>query len=237
MDAGFGPAMVQGMDKRDSDMTPAPETGDDTHDVAGMTTSAQQPAVDPRPSPASPSTATGAPNDAAAAARPSEGVALLLAVAMIAGAAVLRLVVYNDRLLPFGFGVPLVLFGWLRSRRYLWLTAVAFIAITFVKFLNVLPRHPGHVRLTTTEQVVDTALVTADVLLVALIIHMLIGAREWLVWRNAELAAANRDLAAREEEIARGNEALQAQAGQLERQSEALRVTNEDLAARERTLA
>src|SRR3954468_18064672 len=164
--------MMQAMDKTDHDMTAAPTTAAAT--AAGAA-------------------GVGVPNDAAAAARPSQGVALVVAVAMIAGAAVLRLVVYNDRLLPIGFGVPLVLFGWLRSRRYLWLTAAAFIAITFVKFLNVLPKHPGHVLLTPTEQVVDSVLVTADVLLVALIIHMLIGAREWLVWRNAALAGANRD--------------------------------------------
>ena len=39
------------------------------------------------------------------------------------------------RVLPIGFGIPLVLFGWLRSRRFLWVTAGAFVAITIFKFL------------------------------------------------------------------------------------------------------
>src|SRR5436305_9870139 len=109
--------MMQAMEKSDRDTTAATTT---------TTTTGQ-------------ATAGGAANDAAAVAaaaadRPSEGIPLLVAVAMIAGAAVLRLVIYNDRLLPIGFGVPLVLFGWLRSRRYLWVTAAAFIGITFVKF-------------------------------------------------------------------------------------------------------
>src|SRR5947208_282124 len=100
--------MMQAMEKSDRDTTSATTT---------TTTTGQ-------------ATAGGAANDAAAVAaaaaaaaaadRPSEGIPLLVAVAMIAGAAVLRLVIYNDRLLPIGFGVPLVLFGWLRSRRYLW---------------------------------------------------------------------------------------------------------------------
>jgi signal transduction histidine kinase len=175
--------------------------------------------------------------DAVAAAKPPEWVSFVVCVAMIGGAAGLRLVMFGDRLLPIGFGVPLVLFGWLRSRRFLWVTAAGFIATTFFKFLDLLPKSTAHVILTPTEQVVDAIVITAEVLLVSAVVHTLIGAREWLIRRNAELATANRDLAAREEEIARANEELQSQAEELERQSEELRVTNDDLAARERTLA
>src|SRR5439155_19682344 len=54
--------------------------------------------------------------------------------------------------------------------------------------------------------------------------------------QNRELGAINEELGQREEEIVRQNEELQSQTEELERQGEELRVSNDDLAAREKTL-
>ena len=157
---------------------------------------------------------------------------------MIGFAAVFRLGIYQHRVLPIAFGVPLVLFGWVRSRRYLWVAALAFFLITLIKFFLVESLGPdeGGPSLPLAHRAIDAVMVSADMFLIAIVVHVLIGVQDRIERRNAELAATNRELAAREEEIARQNEELQSQAEELERQSEELRVSNEDLAARERTL-
>src|SRR5439155_4801262 len=86
------------------------------------------------------------------------------------------------------------------------------------------------------ERMFDMSLVLLDLLVIAGVVHVLIGARESLERKNADLTAVTEELAAREEEITRQNEELQSQTEELERQSEELRLTNDELAARERML-
>jgi PAS domain S-box-containing protein len=154
--------------------------------------------------------------------------------------AVLRLIVFHDRVMPVAYGVPLVLFVWLRHRGLLWLTVAAFTAISFVKFFWILPSDaPGGFDFAT--RLLNFAIIEADLFLIAIVMHALIEARSRLETRTAELAKNNtrletsvRELATREEEVARQNEELQSQTEELERQTEELRVTNDELSHRER---
>ena len=159
------------------------------------------------------------------------------AAVMIAAMALLRLVLAGHFPLPIGYGVPVVLIGFFRSRRLLWISAFAFAALSAIKFFILLPEVPSAVHISPREyDWIEGAMVIVDLLLVAGLTDLWITTRLWLEGQNANLESANTDLAAREEEIARQNEELQSQTEELERQSEELRVANEELAHREKIL-
>ncbi len=123
-------------------------------------------------------------------------------VCVILLAVLVRLGLFHDRMMPIGFGAPLILFGWLRSRRYLHLTAAAFAILTLVKFLFIQP--PGSIGMPTeslTRRATDTTLVLLDLLLITIVVDALIVALGHLGRRNTLLTATNEDLAARETEI------------------------------------
>ena len=180
----------------------------------------------------------------AAVRRPPAWVALLVTALAIGSMAVVRLDVLADRILPIGYGVPIVVFIWLRDRRYLWGAALGFTVVSALKHFWLVPTadlagdpvSPADVWASFALQVLDLAVI-------ALAVHSLIGVRDWLERRNAELEAANREIAARQEELARSNEELmsqaeelQSQSEELERQSEELRTANEELGRREQSL-
>ncbi len=161
---------------------------------------------------------------------PAVAVAGVLIVAM----AFLRLSLFKSYMLPIGYGVPIVIVAIFRSRVVLWLTFVAFVVLTLIKFYVLLPRS-----VPTAPPVSDAwagAMVLIDLLIVGSLADVWIVAQRRVRLRNSELLDANTDLAAREEEIARQNEELQSQTEELERQSEELRVTNDELIRREKTL-
>jgi PAS domain S-box-containing protein len=158
----------------------------------------------------------------------------LLFLVSVGAMAWARLGMYPDRVLPIGYGVPLAAFLFLRSRRWLWISTLAFAVLSWVELYVFLPLH-GHTRWMS-DQAIAYAMILLDLACVAGIVHVLIGLYARVESANAVLTASNRDLAAREEEIARQNEELQTQAEELERQSEELRTSNEELVRRERTL-
>jgi PAS domain S-box-containing protein len=110
--------------------------------------------------------------------------------------------------------------------------ALAFVVITFIKYLGSMQdaTFPGN------SKWIGWGLVMGDMLVVAVILHAAIGARQRLELRHAQLHETNQRLAARETHIAHQNEKLQAQTEEFERQSEALSVANGELALREERL-
>jgi hypothetical protein len=149
--------------------------------------------------------------------------------------AMMRLGVFGHRVMPIAFGMALVVFLWLRDRRLLWVSSAIFAATTVFKYMRG-PIVAAGAEAPFGERIFDLALILFDLLVMTAVVHLLIGARDKLERRNAELTAGNDELAAREEEISRQNEELQSQTEELERQSEELRVTNDELATRERML-
>lgn len=160
--------------------------------------------------------------------------ALAVAVVLITAMAFLRLSIFRNYALPIGYGVPIVIIALFRSRTVLWLTTVAFIVMTLLKFLVILPEVPSRSPHASNDWA--AAMVLIDLLIVGSLADVWIVSQRRLRVRNTELGDANTELAAREEEIARQNEELQSQTEELERQSEELRVTNEELIRREKTL-
>ncbi len=154
--------------------------------------------------------------------------------------ALLPLWIFPQKVLPIGYGIPLILLAWVRRRALLWFAVAAFTVITAVKFFVILPPRAGD-SLTGGMIPLDFALVQLDLFVIVGAVHALIVARERIEQRNVELkrnnarlASANRELGKREEEVARQNEELQSQTEELERQTEEIRVTNEELTRRER---
>jgi signal transduction histidine kinase len=172
--------------------------------------------------------------------RPPLWLAVAVSVAAVVGMCILRLVIFPHRLVPIAYGVPLMLFVWLRHRGLLWFTVSAFTVISVIKCFVVLPED-GPERFSLGIRVVDFVMIEVDMLFIAAAMHWLIDARERLEARalelkrgNGQLESINRELATREEEVARQNEELQSQTEELERQSEELRVSNAELGRRER---
>jgi PAS domain S-box-containing protein len=157
------------------------------------------------------------------------------AALLVAAVAILRLVIFRHRALPIGYGVPLVLFAWLRSKPWLWVCAAGFVVVSFIRAYIYLPPVLPEAA-TTAESTFRLVITLTDLLIITSLVHATIGVRLRLESRNAELSAIVNELASREEEIARQNEELQSQAEELERQAEELRVVNDDLATHGRTL-
>jgi len=173
----------------------------------------------------------------AVANRPSELLAALVGAAMLALMFWWRDVYSVHVALPIGYGAPLVIVAWFRSRRVLWVVTVGFAFLTAYKFFVALPTVSPAVRFEARSyDFASGVMVLIDLLLVASVGHLWINTQLGLEQQNTQLEAVNADLVAREEEIARQNEELQSQTEELERQSEELRVTNEELAQREKTL-
>jgi PAS domain S-box-containing protein len=172
--------------------------------------------------------------------RPPMWLAVVITVCLITAMALVRLVLFRHRVVPVGYGVPLILFVWLRQRPLLWLSVAAFTAMSLVKFYFLLPSHAPQVA-DQSLRAYDFITIEVDLLVIAGIVHTLTLIRERIEDRNRELKHSNeqlevinRELAAREEEVARQNEEMQSQTEELERQTEEMRVTNEELVRRER---
>jgi signal transduction histidine kinase/CheY-like chemotaxis protein len=169
------------------------------------------------------------------------GVVCLLLLAVMAG---LRLWILPHRIAPVAYGIPLVICALWQNRRLLWTLAAAFAVVTVVEVWSVLPRYTMVPELHTAEyQLGATVAMLLELVVVAVVLHVLIGFREAreehrrvLELRNAELQTANKEAAIREDEVARQNEELQSQTEELERQGEELRIANEELARREKML-
>lgn len=164
--------------------------------------------------------------------RPPLALSVVLCALVVAGVAFIRLVLVPGKLVPIAYGVPLFLCVWFRDRRLLWCMAAGLLAISFVKF-EMEPPEPGY---TGTLRYFPWSLIAINQLLMAGVIHFLIGARLALEDRNMELEQSNREISAREAEIAIQNQELQSQAREVEHQTEELRKRNAQIAGRGRIL-
>ncbi len=158
---------------------------------------------------------------------------MLTATALVAFMAVVRLGLLPGSVFPIGYGVPIVLVAYFRSRILLWSTVAALTGITCVKLFYLHAGVPGYAAF---GGATSELLVEIDMFLVAGMGHIWISLQERVEARAVELEQANAELSSREEQIARQNDQLQSQAEELERQSEELRTTNEQLERREKTL-
>src|SRR3954464_1628377 len=137
---------------------------------------------------------------------PSTFVKVAVCAAVIGVMGCGRLGIFHGRVMPIAFGMPLVVFVWLKDRRLLWITVGIFAAVTIFKYAFLLPIQDSEGKpLDPAERVIDASLVMVDLLVIAAVVHGLIGAHAALRRSNRELSQANLDLATREEEIVRQN--------------------------------
>lgn len=171
---------------------------------------------------------------------------IVLVIVVIALVALLRLVIFPDRIVPLAYGLPLLLFIWRRDRELLWWMASALAAILVTKVVLLASSVPSSLG----ETLFFGALQLGGILVPACVIHILIGqtraldlAATHLERSHAQLQALNEELVASDVEIGQQNEELQSQAAELEHQTEELEsqaeeleAMNEQLVAREHTL-
>src|SRR5947199_345553 len=102
--------------------------------------------------------------------KPSLGVSLLIAAAVLAVVAYVRLVLLPKNVLPIAYGVPLLICIWFRDRRILWGLVAGFMLITFIKYeqFNNDPNFPGNKRW------IGWGVIMLDMLVIATIVHVLI---------------------------------------------------------------
>jgi signal transduction histidine kinase len=166
---------------------------------------------------------------------PSFWVNLAASGLMIALMVLIRLILWPNRMTPIGYGVPLIMFLWLRDRRVLWFSSIAFIVISAIEIFILLRATNPSYHDSPSYCVLAFLMVVVDLLILTAGVHYLLDARDQLLAQNAQLDGNVQELGAREEEIARQNEELQAQTEELERQTEELRAGNDELARREKT--
>lgn len=173
--------------------------------------------------------------------------AVALSLLLFAAMVFVRVTLYPGELVPLSYALPLLLALWYRDVRVLWGMAAAFTVLVGIKMIWVLP----YERLTPGTRVLFAAMQAANILVPAVVLHMLLvygerlrASMRELERTNRELNATNEELAAREEEINQQNEELQSQAMELEQQmeesttqAEELQSLNAQLSERERTLS
>jgi signal transduction histidine kinase len=121
---------------------------------------------------------------------------LLVAVALISFMAIVRLGWERSTMIPIGFGVPIVIVSYFRSRALLWGTVVAFTIVICIKFFG------PHSKLIQTEPAFTPAesavLLELDLLLIALMGHIWISlqttAEDASIRKTRFLAAVSHDV-------------------------------------------
>lgn len=144
----------------------------------------------------------------------------------------LRLVLFQERLVPLTFALPLLVCLWARDKRLLWGMATLFSLMTLAKVFVIAPDQLA----TVSDEVIAAGMMFANIWVVTWVVSLVIDSQrvlerqnEALEHANAELEASNEELAAREEELSQQNEELHAQAEELEQQTEELRQQSEEL--------
>src|SRR5579862_9655695 len=107
---------------------------------------------------------------------------IVLALAMIW----IRLEIFGHYVLPVGYGVPIVVAGWTRSRKLLWSLILTFAAINTLKFTFLLPEEDPSRRV---QHQIEGLAVMVDLLVVGLIVDRFVATRKKLEDRTEEILA------------------------------------------------
>jgi signal transduction histidine kinase len=135
----------------------------------------------------------------------------------------LRLYLFAHAFIPLTYGLPLLICLWHRDRLLLWGMTLAFSVMSAFKSFWLLP--PAGDPLT----IVHWSMQIMNIVVLAVVVHIVMNLTERIQARNAELEQANEELAAREEEISHQNEELQVQSEEVAQQNEELQQQSEEL--------
>ena len=149
------------------------------------------------------------------------GLAVLASAIVAAVYVVLRIYIYEDRLVPLTYALPLLLALWHGYRPLHWISTGFYSGLAL---LNVLL-----IDASAESPLINFSMMLFNILTLAVVIDRLLVSRQRLLEANTELEASNEELAARDEEISSQNEELQQQTEELEQQSTELQQQSEEL--------
>ncbi len=138
----------------------------------------------------------------------------------------IRLFLFPSLVTPVTYVLPLIVCVWSMRRWQVWFMALVFAAKTVAKAWWLLPGE-GVADLSQEVFVWSTLF---NILVGAVVVHLMILFREALELRNNRIAAQNAELEAQSEELAQQNEELKAQAEELAEQNEEIEAQNEEVA-------
>src|ERR1700722_6932822 len=129
----------------------------------------------------------------------------------------LRLAVFRNIVLPVGYGVPLVISAWTRSRRLLWGMAIIFLVMTVVRFFFLKgPETAGLEVMNTGPRLLSFGMIFADLGAITVLVDVAMRNRRVLEEQAIILSSRNDELSAQRGEIARQNNELHRQAEELD---------------------
>jgi signal transduction histidine kinase len=142
---------------------------------------------------------------------------LLVCAFLVVVMGFLRLAIFRNIVLPVGYGVPLVISAWTRSRRLLWGMAIIFLAMTVVKFFFLIGADSSGLEVMDTgPRLVSFGMIFVDLAAITVLVDVAMRNRRILEEQAVILSSRNDELSARREEIARQNTELQRQAEELD---------------------
>lgn len=162
----------------------------------------------------------------ALATRPPSGrTSMILFVVAVGLMALVRLCFFPDRFITLSYGLPLLICLWHMDRRLLWAMVAAFLTLsvvkTFVLLAGAVADDPFQILLWLMQVI--------NIVVMAGFIDAVIRLARRLRAHNAQLQAANTELAAQKEQISQQNTEIQAQSEELAQQNEELTQQSEEL--------
>lgn len=155
---------------------------------------------------------------------------VIICLLLVATMGYLRLFVFDDRIVPLTYGLPLLVCLIPRSVRLMYGMAIVFTVLaTYKVFYAMEEIETGYQWLAGAMMAMNIWTVAGTVHGIIVLLNRLEEKNQDLEVANAELQARNEELAAREEEIAQQNEELQTQTEELEQQAEELRQQTEEM--------
>lgn len=164
--------------------------------------------------------------------RPRLATSLLLFSALAGAMAVVRLVVFPDRVINLTYGLPLLVCLWYPSRCLLWCLTGAFVAISTIKTLLLLPRYTPAAPVALGHWLMESV----NTLVIAAAIWLILNLLERQRGDVERLEQSNRTLQSQAEELAQQAEEIQLQAGLLQQQTSELELANIELSNRQSML-
>jgi PAS domain S-box-containing protein len=158
--------------------------------------------------------------------KPSRPLGLAVSAVLVIVWLVLRLWVFETFIFPLTYAIPLLVCIWTGDRRALWSMAAVFVIADILKQFWILPAGvlPGW------EDWATFGATISNIGICALVVHLVIGARDRLGQSMRDIRAANQQISAQAEELAQQNEELSQQSEELSQQNEELTQQSEELA-------
>jgi PAS domain S-box-containing protein len=164
--------------------------------------------------------------------KPSAAFSMCISIAVVLLWAFIRLYLFDFMVFPLTFVLPLLVCVWTRDKAMLWSMAAAFAAIITLELFAVLPEG----KMPPFEKILVYFTTLANILVGAIVIHLIIRLRNRLKENMDTLAEAHAQMRSQNDELQAQTEELSQQNEELSQQSEELAQTNEELQTQQEKL-